>query len=106
MCAQLKRTSSVKLDEMLSFYKSSLDKIGLGYVPYTSSQFIPKSVCYNIIFIPPHDNDKIEITAPKCDVYLENKNVKGRSILGSLPQDKPLKKEVKKDHHHSSNQKG
>ena len=29
--AQLQRTSSAKLDEMLSFQKAASDKIGLGY---------------------------------------------------------------------------
>ena len=29
--AQLERTSSVKLDEMLSFQKAAFDKTGLGY---------------------------------------------------------------------------
>lgn len=105
MHAQLERISSAKLDEMLSFQKSLSDKIGLGYVPSTYSQFIPKHVCHNVLFIPTHDNDQTENIAPICDINLEDKNVKGRSILGAPPQGTPLKKEVKKDNHCSSNQK-
>lgn len=57
------------------------------------------------MFIPTHDNDQTENIAPKCDINLEDKNVKGRSILGAPPQGTPLKKEIKKDNHHSSNKK-
>ena len=52
--AQLERTSSAKLDEMLSFQKSASDKTGLGYdfsSPYISSSS-------KIAFVSPaNDND-------------------------------------------------
>ena len=52
--AQLERTSSAKLDEMLSFQKAVSDKISLGY-EFSSPNIISSS---KIVFISPtNDND-------------------------------------------------
>ena len=51
---QLERTSSAKLDEMLSFQKTVSDKISLGY-EFSSSNI----ASFNEIFLvsPANDND-------------------------------------------------
>ena len=54
--AQLERTSSAKLDEMLSIQKSASDRIGLGY-DFSSSNIASTSA---IIFVPPSNNVEIE----------------------------------------------
>ena len=54
--AQLKRTSSAKLDEMLSIQKSASDRIGLGY-DFSSSNIASTSA---IIFVPPSNNVEIK----------------------------------------------
>ena len=54
--AQLKRTSSAKLDEMLSIQKSASDRTGLGY-DFSSSNIASTSA---IIFVPPSNNVEIE----------------------------------------------
>ena len=54
--AQLERTSSAKLDEMLSIQKSASDHTGLGY-DFFSSNIASTSA---IIFVPPSNNVEIE----------------------------------------------
>ena len=54
--AQLERTSSAKLDEMLSIQKSASDRIGLGY-GISSSNTASTST---IVFVPPAKNTEIE----------------------------------------------
>ena len=54
--AQLERTSSAKLDEMLSIQKSASDRTGLGY-DFSSSNIASTSA---IIFVPPSNNVEIE----------------------------------------------
>ena len=54
--AQLKRTSSAKLDEMLSIQKSASDRTVLGY-DFSSSNIASTSA---IIFVPPSNNVEIE----------------------------------------------
>ena len=56
--AQLERTSSAKLDEMLSIQKSASDRTGLGY-SLSSSNTASTSTT---VFIPPTSNTKIENT--------------------------------------------
>ena len=68
--AQLERTSSAKLDEMLSIQKSASDHIGLGY-DLSSSNIASTSTT--------------ELASENLD--------KGKSILGALPKLK--KKDVK-----------
>ena len=54
--AQLERTSTIKLDEMLSIQKSASDRTGLGY-GLSSSNIASIST---IVFVPPANNVKIE----------------------------------------------
>ena len=54
--AQLERTSSAKLDEMLSIQKSALDRTGLGY-GISSSNTASTSTT---VFVPPAKNTEIE----------------------------------------------
>ena len=54
--AQLERTSSTKLDEMLSIQKSTSDRIGLRY-GISSSNTASTST---IVFVPPASNTKID----------------------------------------------
>ena len=86
--AQLERTSSAKLDEMLSLQKSASDQTGLGY-GFSSSNTASTSTT---IFVPPSNNVEIENNNVKTVLASENLD-KGKSILGSLS--KQDKKEVK-----------
>ena len=82
--AQLERTSSTKLDKMLSLQKSASDRIGLGY-GFSSSNTASTSTT---IFVPPSNNVEIENNDVKIDLASENLD-KGKSILGApLKQDK------------------
>ena len=86
--AQLERTSSAKLDEMLSLQKSTSNRIGLGYgISY--SNIVSTSTT---VFAPPSNNVEIENNDVKNDLASENIN-KSKSILGAPP--KQDKKEVK-----------
>ena len=79
--AQLERTSSAKLDEMLSLQKSASDRTGLGY-GFSSSNIASTST---IVFVPPSNNVEIENNNVKTDLANENLD-KGKSILGALPK--------------------
>ena len=59
--AQLERTSSAKLDEMLSNQKSASNRIGLGY-GISSSNIASTSTT---VFVPPARNIEIENTDDK-----------------------------------------
>ena len=86
--AQLERTSSAKLDQILSLQKSASDRTGLGY-GFSYSNIASTSTT---VFVPPSNNVKIENNDVKTDLASEN-IAKGKSILGA-----PLKldkKEVK-----------
>ena len=74
--AQLERTSSAKLDEMLSVQKSASDRIGLGY-GISSSNIVSTST---IVFVPPAKNTEIENIYIKISQASENLD-KGKSIL-------------------------
>ena len=76
--AQLERTSSAKLDKMLSLQKSASDRIGLGY-GFSSSNTASTSTT---IFVPPSNNVEIENNDVKIDLASENLD-KGKSILGA-----------------------
>ena len=86
--AQLERTSSAKLDEMLSIQKSASNRTGLGYgISFSNTT----STC-TIVFVPPTNNTEIENTDVK--ISLASKNLdNGKSILGAPP--KLDKKETK-----------
>ena len=86
--AQLKRTSSAKLDEMLSLQRSASYRTGLGY-DFSSPSITSTSTT---IFVPPVNNIEIENNVVKNELASENID-KGKSILGA-----PLKldkKEIK-----------
>ena len=86
--AQLERTSSAKLDEMLSIQKSASDRTGLGYGIYFSNTTSTSTT----VFVPPASNTEVENTDVKISLASENLD-KGKSILGALP--KLDKKDVK-----------
>ena len=74
--AQLVRTSSVKLDKMLSIQKSAFDKSGLGY-DFSTPNISSSS---NIVFFPPTNNVDSENNDVK--IVLTNENIdKGKYIL-------------------------
>ena len=79
--AQLERTSSVKLDEMLNFQKSAYDRIGLGY-DYSFPNIASSSTT---MFVSPTNNVEFENNDVKTVLARENID-KGKSILGVLPK--------------------
>ena len=66
--AQLERTSSAKLDEMLSIQKSASDRTGLGY-GISSSNTASTSTT---VFVPPACNTEIENIDVKISLASEN----------------------------------
>ena len=76
----MERTSSAKLDEILSIQKSASDRTGLGY-GLSSSNTASTS---NTVFVPPASNTEIENTDVKISLAIENLD-KGKSILGVPP---------------------
>ena len=86
--AQLERTSSAKLDEMLSIQKSASDRTGLGY-GLSSSNTASTSTT---VFVPPASNTETENTDVKISLASENLD-KSKSILGAPP--KLEKKDIK-----------
>ena len=85
---QLERTSSAKLDEMLSLQKSASNRTGLGY-GLSSPNIASTSTT---VFIPPANNIEIENNFVKNELASENLD-KGKSILGA--PHKQDKKDVK-----------
>ena len=85
--APLERTSSAKLDEMLSLHKSASNQTGLGYGLSSSNIAFTSTT----IFVPP-SNNVIENNDVKTDIASENID-KDISILGAPP--KQDKKEAK-----------
>ena len=77
--AQLERTSSAKLDEMLSFQKATSDKIGLGY-DFSSPDIASSSIT---MFVSPADNVNSKNDEAKIEIGSENLD-KSKSILGVL----------------------
>ena len=86
--AQLERTSSAKLDEMLSIQKSASDRTGLAYGLSSSNTASTNTT----VFIPYANNTEIENTDVKISLASENLD-KGKSILEAPP--KLDKKDVK-----------
>ena len=86
--AQLERTSSAKLVEILSFQKPASDQTGLGY-DLSSSSIASASTT---VFVPSSNNVKTENNDVKNELASENIK-KGKYILGALP--KLDKKEIK-----------
>ena len=83
--AQLEKTSTTKLDEMLSIQKSASDRTGLGFGISSSSTASTSTT----VFVPPASNTEIENTDVKISLASENLD-KGKSILGA-----PLKLDKK-----------
>ena len=86
--AQLERTSSAKLDEMLSLQKSTSNRIGLGY-NFSSPSITSTST---FVFVYPTNNVESENNNVKNVLASENID-KGKPILGAPP--KLDKKETK-----------
>ena len=86
--AQLERTSSAKLNEMLSIQKSASDRTGLGYGLFSSNTASTSTT----VFVPSISNTEIENTDVKISLASENLD-KGKSILGA--PSKLDKKDVK-----------
>ena len=62
--AQLERTSSAKLDEMLSFQKATSDKIGLGY-DFSSPNIASSSTT---VFVSPANNFNSDNNESKTEI--------------------------------------
>ena len=86
--AQLERTSSAKLDEMLSLQKSASDRASLRY-DFSSPSIATSST---IVFVPLDNNVETDNNDVKNELASDNID-KGKSILGALP--KLDKKEIK-----------
>ena len=80
--AQLERTSNAKLDKMLSFQKSTSDKIGLRYEFSISSNIAPSS---KTMFVSLANDDISENVDIKTEIASENID-KGKSILRAPPK--------------------
>ena len=85
---QLERTSTAKLDEMLSLQKSASNRTSLGY-DFSSPSIASTSTT---IFVPPTNNVETENNDVKNELASENV-YKGKSILRAPPQ--LDKKEIK-----------
>ena len=66
--AQSERTSSAKLDKMLSIQKSASDQTGLGYGLSSSNTASTSTTT----FVPPASNTEIENTDVKIDLASDN----------------------------------
>ena len=86
--AQLERTSSAKLDKMLSFQKFAFDWTGLGYDFFSPSIASTSTT----VFVPLANNIETENNVVKNELAGENIE-KGKSILGAPP--KLDKKDIK-----------
>ena len=84
----MERTSSAKLDEMLSLQKSASDRTSLGY-DFFSPIITSTSTT---IFVPPANNVETENNDVKNELASENLD-KGKSIFGA--PSKLDKKEIK-----------
>ena len=82
--AQLERTSSAKLDEMLSLQNFASDRTGLGHGFFSSNT----ASISTTVFVPLSNNVEIESNDVKTDLASENLD-KEKSILEApLKQDK------------------
>ena len=79
--AQLERTSSVKLDEMLSFQKSAFDRIGLGY-DFSSPNIASSSATVFVSLV-----NNVNSKNNDVETVLASENIdKEKSILGATPK--------------------
>ena len=88
--AQLERTSNAKINEMLSFQKSTSDKTGLEY-DFSSSNI---ALFSTIVFVSSTDNDNSTNDEAKTQIISENLD-KGKSILEAPPKIEKKKKKLK-----------
>ena len=79
--AQLERTLSAKLEEMLSIQKFTSDPTGLGY-DFSFSNIASAST---IVFVPPSNNIETENSNVKTILASENID-NGKFILGAPPK--------------------
>ena len=79
--AQLERTSSTKLNEMLNLQKSASNWTDLGY-DFSSPSIASTSAT---VFVPPANNIETENNNVKNELVSENID-KGKSILGAPPE--------------------
>ena len=79
--AQLERTSSTKLNEMLGLQKSASNRTGLGY-DFSSPSLASTSTT---VFVPSTNNVETENNNVKNELANENID-KGKSILGEPPK--------------------
>ena len=86
--AQLEKTLSAKLDEMLSLQKYASDRTGLRY-DFSSPSIASTSTT---VFVLPTNNVEIENNVIKNELTSENLD-NGKSILGAPP--KQDKKDIK-----------
>ena len=86
--AQLEKSSSAKLDEMLSHQKTASNQTGLGY-DFSSPSIASTSTT---VFVSPTNNVESENNDAK-NVFASENIDNGKSILGALP--KLDKKEIK-----------
>ena len=93
---QLERTSSAKLDKMLSFQKSASNRTSLGY-DFSSPNI---SSSRTTVFVSPANNVDSENNDVKTVLASENID-KDKSFLGAPP--KLDKKEIKKPRAKKSN---
>ena len=77
----MERTSSAKLDEMLSLQKSASDRTGLG-CDFSSPSIATSSTT---VFVPPANNIETENNDVKNELASENID-KDKSILGAPPK--------------------
>ena len=86
--AQLERSSSAELDEMLSLQKTASNRTGLGY-DFSSPSIAFASIT---VFVSPTNNAESKNNDVK-NVFASENIDNGKSILGALP--KLDKKEIK-----------
>ena len=77
--AQLERTSSAKLDEMLNLMKSASYRTDLGY------DFFSSNIASSSVFVSLANNVNCENNECKTDITSKNVD-KGKSILGEPPK--------------------
>ena len=99
----MERTSSAKLDEMLSSQKVASDKTGLGY-DFSSPNIVSSSTTF---FVSPANNVNSKNNELKTEIASENLD-KGKSILGAPPKvekKETINPETKRDNNKKSQQK-
>ena len=88
---------------MLNFQKSASDKTGLKYDHSLSSCSTSSNTLNRVIFVLLANNDNFEVIDTKTENVSEDKDDKGKSILGAPL--KVVKKETKQNNHHFTTKK-